>query len=62
MTRWTGAGPAETAVFEDALYAAQTAREAGFYVVGIPEAAYQDDWPALEELADETILDWRKAL
>lgn len=60
--RRLGASPAETAVFEDALYAAQTAREAGFYVVGIPEAAYQDDWPALEELADETILDWRKAL
>lgn len=60
--RRLGAGPAETAVFEDALYAAQTAREAGFYVVGIPEAAYQDDWSALEELADETILDWRKAL
>ena len=60
--RRLGACPAETAVFEDALYAAQTAREAGFYVVGIPEAAYQDDWSALEELADETILDWRKAL
>ena len=60
--RRLGASPADTAVFEDALYAAQTAREAGFYVVGIPEAAYQDDWPALEELADETILDWRKAL
>lgn len=60
--RRLGARPADTAVFEDALYAAQTAREAGFYVVGIPEAAYQDDWPALEELADETILDWRKAL
>lgn len=60
--RRLGASPADTAVFEDALYAAQTAREAGFYVVGIPEAAYQDDWSALEELADETILDWRKAL
>ena len=60
--RRLGARPVDTAVFEDALYAAQTAREAGFYVVGIPEAAYQDDWPALEELADETILDWRKAL
>ena len=50
------------AVFEDALYAARTAREAGFYTVGIPEAAYAQDWPALSALADETILDWRKAL
>lgn len=60
--RRLGGCPADTAVFEDALYAAQTAKEAGFYVVGIPEASYENDWPALEELADETILDWRKAL
>ena len=42
-----GAAPAETAVFEDALYAARAAREAGFYVVGVPEPAYAADWPCL---------------
>lgn len=60
--RRLGSAPADTAVFEDALYAARTAREAGFYTVGIPEAAYAQDWPALAALADETILDWRNAL
>lgn len=60
--RRLGSAPGETAVFEDALYAARTAKAAGFYTVGIPEAAYAEDWPALSALADETILDWRNAL
>lgn len=60
--RRLGSAPGDTAVFEDALYAARTAKEAGFYVVGIPEAAYDAHWPQLSALADETILDWRSAL
>ena len=60
--RRMGSAPRDTAVFEDALYAAQTAKEAGFYTVGVPEASYEQDWPALAALADETIMDWRKAL
>ncbi len=60
--RRLGGAPGETAVFEDALYAARTAKAAGFYTVGIPEAAYEQDWPELAALADETILDWRNAL
>lgn len=60
--RRMGSAPGDTAVFEDALYAAQTAKEAGFYTVGVPEASYEQDWPALAALADETIMDWRKAL
>ena len=60
--RRLGSAPGETAVFEDALYAARTAKKAGFYTVGVPEAAYAQDWPALAALADETILDWRNAL
>src|SRR5699024_5440718 len=60
--RRMGSSPGDTAVFEDALYAAQTAKEAGFYTVGVPEASYEQDWPALAALADETIMDWRKAL
>lgn len=60
--RRMGSAPADTAVFEDALYAARTAKEAGFYTVGVPEASYEQDWPALAALADETIMDWRKAL
>ena len=57
-----GAPPGEIAVYEDALYAARTAREAGFYVVGVAEPAYAQDWPALSALAHETISDWRSAL
>ena len=60
--RRLGSAPAETAVFEDALYAARTAREAGFYTVGVGETAYAPDWPALSALADETIEDWRNVL
>ena len=59
--RRLGSAPGETAVFEDALYAARTAKKAGFYTVGVPEAAYAQDWPAMAALADETILDWRNA-
>ncbi len=57
--KW-GISPAQAAVYEDALYAAQTAKQAGFYVVGIYEKSAQTDWPALEELADETITDYEK--
>ena len=32
-----GAEPGDIAVYEDALYAARTAKAAGFYVVGVPE-------------------------
>ena len=60
--RRLGAQPAETAVFEDALYAARTARDAGFYTVAVSEPAYASDWPALSALADETLLDWRSAV
>lgn len=60
--RRLGAAPGETAVFEDALYAARTAREAGFYTVAVPEPSYAGDWPALSALADECILDWRNAV
>ena len=59
--RRLGAAPGETAVFEDALYAARTAREAGFYTVAVPEPSYAGDWPELSALADECILDWRNA-
>ena len=60
--RRLGAAPGETAVFEDALYAARTAREAGFYTVAVPEPSYAGDWPELSALADECILDWRNAV
>lgn len=57
-----GAAPTDIAVFEDALYAAKTAKKAGFYTVGIYDLAYAEDWDALNVLCDETITDWRNAL
>ena len=48
-----GAGPEEIAVYEDALYAARTAKEAGFYVVGVYDDSASGHWDELKELADE---------
>lgn len=55
-----GAEPAETAVYEDALYAVQTAKNAGFHVVGVYDESA--DWEAVKSIADETILSWEDAL
>jgi HAD superfamily hydrolase (TIGR01509 family) len=56
-----GAAPGEIAVYEDSLYAAQTAAKAGFYVVGVYDQNAQHHWEALTALAAETIRDWRDA-
>ena len=54
-----GAAPGEIAVYEDALYAAQTAKNAGFYVVGIYDDSGKPHWEQLKALSDEIIYDWR---
>lgn len=60
--RRLGAEPADCAVYEDALYAARTAKDAGFYTVGVYEPSLAHGWAELSALADETITDWRNAL
>ena len=50
-----GASPADTAVYEDALYAAETAKNAGFYVIGVYDESAEKYWDKIENLADETI-------
>ena len=55
-----GAVPAGTAVFEDALYAVQTAKNAGFYVVGVRDDSAA--WDSIKSIADETIIDWEEAI
>ena len=50
-----GASPADTAVYEDALYAAVTAKKAGFYVIGVYDESAEKYWNKLTALADETI-------
>lgn len=50
-----GSSPSETAVYEDAMYAALTAKKAGFYVVGVYDESSDPQWSELSKLADETI-------
>ena len=42
----------DTVVFEDALYALQTAKNAGFRVAGVYEPIYREDQAAIQALAD----------
>ena len=59
--RRLGAAPAETAAYEDALFALQTAKNAGFYTVGVWDAGSEEFWNELTALADETVRDWEAA-
>jgi HAD superfamily hydrolase (TIGR01509 family) len=58
--RRLGAEPGEIAVFEDALYAARTAKQAGFYTVAVAEPTQAENWVELTALADEVVTDWRE--
>lgn len=59
--RRLGANAADIAVYEDALYALNTARQAGFYTVGVFDESQRADWEAVQTLADEVIADWSSA-
>lgn len=50
-----GTAPQETVVIEDALYAAKTAKQAGFYTVGVYEPEQAKDWQAMQTLCDCTV-------
>lgn len=54
------AAPAEIAVYEDALYAIQTAKAAGYYVVGVYDDSAAKNWQAIEGIADEVVLNWEE--
>ncbi len=54
--------PEEIAVYEDALYAVQTAKDAGYYVVGVYDDSAAKNWKTIETHADEIILNWEDAL
>ena len=60
--RRLNAKPQEIAVCEDALYAIQTAKAAGYYVVGIYDDSAAESWQTIEEMADEIIINWEEAL
>lgn len=53
-----GAEPSDIVVYEDALYAAETAKKAGFYVVGVFDESAKKNLASLKEISDEIILEW----
>ena len=59
--RRLGAAPEDVAVYEDAIYAARTAKAAGFRVIGVYDDASAASWAELNALCDATIRDWRQA-
>lgn len=57
------AKPKDTAVYEDALYAAETAKKAGFYVVGVYDensCKTVEEKKRLEDVSDEIIENWEE--
>lgn len=50
-----GADPGEIAVFEDAKYAVETARAAGFYVAAVYDGAAAAQWEQISRMAHEAI-------
>lgn len=55
------AAPKDIAVFEDAPYAVRTAKNAGFYVVGVYDGSAAKSWRTIEKLSDEIIFNWEEA-
>ena len=60
--RRLGASPGETAVFEDAPYAAETAKAAGFFVVGLYDEASKSRQDRLAAVCDLYYTDLAQAL
>lgn len=58
MQRLGGSDPAQCMVCEDAIYAASTAHNAGFRVIGIADAVSARDEDALRAIADQFLPDW----
>lgn len=56
------AAPTEIAVYEDALYAVQTAKNAGYYVVGVYDDSAAKNWQTIEKTVDEIVLNWEKVV
>lgn len=59
--RRLGQTPDRIAVYEDAFFAAQTAKRAGFYTVGVWDDSAGSRWEQLSALTDETIRNWQEA-
>lgn len=51
-----GSKPEETAVFEDSIHAVNSAKKAGFYVVGVYDPLSEEEFVEIEKAADRTII------
>ena len=60
--RRLGADITDCVVFEDSLYAAATAKNAGFYVVGVYDEISSLSVPQLSEICDRVIFDFEELL
>lgn len=56
-SRRFGAMPKDVSVYEDALYAVRTAKQAGYHVVGVYDESAAENWKEIVNTADE-ILYW----
>ncbi len=54
--------PQEIAVYEDALYAVRTAKNAGYYVVAVYDSSAAHHWDTVRSIADRSILNWEEAI
>lgn len=54
--------PGETTVFEDALYAAKTAFDAGFTVVGVYDDVFADSFACLAQVSHRTVKSFQELL
>ena len=54
--------PAETLVCEDAFYAAKTAKDAGFPVLGILDPTAKAEWERMRAICDRTAYDWTELM
>jgi len=57
-----GADPADIAVYEDALYAVRTAKDAGYFVIGVYDDSAKPNWQTISGLVDEIITNWEDTL
>lgn len=57
-----GSTPCETAVFEDAPYALETAKKAGFYTVAVYDDGEKNNLEKAKAAADEYIDDWSRII
>ena len=58
---YMGCRPEEAAVYEDAFFAGQTAKNAGYYLAAIYDETASEQWEQLRELADESFRSWTEA-